>query len=419
MTSFDYSQIPLHMDKIQFTFRSIFDSPSLTTKIKNTFLETYFLNYLNDKEFKNSEQGKYIVFIDSQYFSSLYEEELDTIEYLGTIRLLFKITEIPQGFYHSRINYHRKCNDEEAVKGHTFVGCTFSHSKSYSEEEIIYSGEYMVDTGNTFTELYIDKYIDYRNLRIISTSPPIVKEFFEKIKWIEIIGLDTGNGMITKMKIITRNPLYVRIGNSDFVPFHCFVCSIPTFKIGNYVCYPGRYFSKISLSDDFDYLLLGTNITNKFLMLNIPMKQTNKKLELEEITNSRMLIQKIDSEDEKAYDIVTIKPGLLLDKISENNYYTPTYDNLVLEMTRLNDGIYETNRYISLLCINNDIEENNYNQNSIGDGYYLCDENRKIIFLKNDHDVNISTQIEVFTDLEIYNKYCIDSYIKGIGVVFM
>ena len=272
MSEFDYRNISLQIDYIPLTFRMIFDCPSIPTQSKNNFLVDYYLKYVNDKNFKDNEYGKYIVFVDQEFYGTFYEDDIDNISDPNNSKILFEITNEIKVI--SKL-HHIRCSRTYSLKGHNFVRCTFSFEQDFSEENEISSDTYMIDNGNTLTELNIEKYIDYSNLRFISKSPPIISQFLDLIRWREYIPVETSNGVVFRLKITLKQYIYVRIDTSDFVPFKIFTCGIPVSNIAGTICYPGRYFIPRKNEEKL-YYLLGTNVSFKFIHISIPIKQTNE-----------------------------------------------------------------------------------------------------------------------------------------------
>jgi len=414
MSEFDISQLPIDYQDLTHTFKMIFSCPSLRTTVKEKFLIEYFIKYVNDEEFSKTEYGKYLVFTPNSFEGSFDYEEL---EQFTERKILFHITdridysERLETFLHSESNYTL------ANSGKNHVFCTIAKNPDGTER--ILQKEYLFDSGCTHIQIDLSSFVDFSTLNfIVSFTPPEFKGFEDNIRKIEFIPVDTANGVAYRIKIQLKRNIFVRIGQSHYVPFKIFLCDIPNAIFKGQVCYPGRFFKRSYSNKAIRVPLLGTNIIYKFCSIILPEIQPDNSLLRQELLKSRLIVQKINiNETDLSLINMILKPGLLLQFTSlENNTFVPVYDNLLLNCKIEFQDIFKTTKYLSLLCFDQMEQIDLYNKDTFpGDGYYFKDEYDCFLYLKEIDSLDI---YEDRINSENYETMCLSSYIKSLAPFF-
>lgn len=433
-TSFDYGTLHIPIELIPRTFRNIFECPCLSTETKNKFARTFFTDYMaNNSIGENLRKictGKYIVFINFEYVGLYTKSETSGLKRnFNDIIVLFNIGCEVRYFGKTETLFQSPCVNfrnrypKDTMNHNYYLDCNAYFYDENDEKINICEHElYMYDTGASLTSLNISQFLDYTNLKFLSTVPPNIKYLNSFVDTYEFINVETSNGILCKIKFLLRKPIYFKIETISEIDIEEFTVDIPSIKFNNSRCFPGRYLMccfKNSMCDTLP--LLGLNALNKLCCMTYPIRKNsefNSELllennEFEHNYSGRINIRKIIMNiDDKDYQTITFRKGFDLVLIRGNeNIYIPPYINNEYKY-ELTSKYFRTVKSITLICLDNDSDIEGYFKNRITDGYYISNDVDNYIFL------NYENCLETITYNDVNFTKTVEESVSGMGMIY-
>ena len=367
-SKFNYETID--HENIEPDFLFIFQAPFLSTSEKNNFRDNFYQEYLANKKYYDK---NYILF--SKYkgldfkFSGVFKNKDDIDEKYEnkdyTTFFLQINSETRHHIYNNNILHPRNFNTKSKDKAE--VICTFSFSNNLEDDvdDKLCTGNYLIDSGSTVTDLCLEDFYDFQNLCFcrgrgnveIQDKMVYLKGLVELFRPIKV---STAGGIIYVMEYELVEPIFIRIGINDYVPIKLFVLRIPIIKTFGIYWSPQRMFSREKNAEDIPYIL-GTDVLYRYVTQSVPVFQIDNKIKAD------ISIIKIPLKADKInYTTLAFESGTTFIKLDEDGYY------LHYSMSKVRRH-YTTTKSISVICFNTENEFNNYinGDNKILDGAYL------------------------------------------------
>lgn len=215
----------------------LFMTPFISTSEKDKFALEFCRKYLDDTEFKNNMDGKFLYF-ENNVINCIIDDPSDLPKYDHYVsKLIIPIGKLPQHNRYGKISQNLPHNtviyDPKDTK-HTFRDKTITEKitivrptsfqidcniNNTTIRETSFSKRKIIDTGCEISPIFDKCFWDFNNGRFIN---PILHPYEDK-KCLEIF--NTCNGPKSEYVIYLNKPLFIWLGN--LIPIKIFSFSVP------------------------------------------------------------------------------------------------------------------------------------------------------------------------------------------------
>lgn len=418
--SFDYATIDLRPENVRLDFQIIFNCPCIIEEEKIKFYNLFYKKHIHEIE---KFEGMNVLFIRKRnknifkFYDVVYSDQIDDDFDNNIIKLCFTIgSDI---FIFEKNMSKISCTKLKSDNQHNYLRCKFTLNKidnydinnnntdDIDDKNVIFEGDYLKDDGASYTFIPISKYIDYSNLNFWSKIAPFDEDFDELIYKYYFVPTKTSNGVVIRLIIYLKNPFYVKVNGTLDIEVTEFISDVPSFQYDDTVVFSGRYTSCLYKMCNDD-LLFGTNLIYKVFTITVPLGE-----EIDSrgnyILRSKMSMHNFTPiPGKKYYNTMIFNKYLPLRKIDNFYYFRNAKFN------------YITDKYITLISLDNNNEFNNYinSEDKICDGCCVKNGNIEKIHI-NDPDsfeLNLKENEELILNPNFGNK-SINNYMIGVGMV--
>lgn len=285
--AFNYEIHGYHESEVDDFIKNFLDHPYIPDEEKHIFFEEFVVKYLNDEEYANSLYGKYVLFLNKQYYcivdyigdsynigkpndsKLLSQIKKDTDQFLihdknGNVHSVEHICQCSSKSISTRNDtYNRKYSNLsvdkvmipktvliDTVKMKDFnmmeydkdieihkqykIACAITHLDYIDPKHILFSDLKIVNNRSHIKESIIDTGAEIYNLNAQYAWDFDKMEFLEKYnqnnKLNDLIGSKlvgnikcAGNSFIKVLYVYLKKPLYVSVGGLKPVPIYCFL----------------------------------------------------------------------------------------------------------------------------------------------------------------------------------------------------